>query len=123
VYRTAPFRSRFQASAATLTGKVVKVADDDTITILVGTERHRIRLQGIDAPERKQPYGKASGRSLSSLVAGKQIRVEYDKRDRYGRIIGVVWVRSPDTRFDAESCRKTLDAAIDGASAGAARAR
>lgn len=41
----------FQASAATLTGKVVKVADGDTITILVGKEQHRIRLQGIDAPE------------------------------------------------------------------------
>ena len=78
-------------NAATLTGKVVKVADGDTITILVGTEQHRVRLQGIDAPERKQPYGKASGRSLSALVAGKQVRVEYDKRDRYGRIIGVVW--------------------------------
>ena len=58
----------FQASAATLTGKVVKVADGDTITILVGTEQHRIRLQGIDAPGRKQPYGEASGRSLSALV-------------------------------------------------------
>ena len=79
----------FQASAATLTGKVVKVTDGDTITILVGKEQHRIRLQGIDAPERKQPYGKASGRSLSALVAGKQVRVEYDKRDRYGRILGV----------------------------------
>jgi endonuclease YncB( thermonuclease family) len=101
-----------QTLAATLEGKVVKVADGDTITILVGTERHRIRLQGIDAPERKQPYGKASGRSLSALVAGKQVRVEYDKRDRYGRIIGVVWVRSPDTRCDAEPCRKTLDAGM-----------
>jgi endonuclease YncB( thermonuclease family) len=91
-----------QTFAATLTGKVVKVADGDTITILVGTEQHRIRLQGIDAPERKQLFGKASGRSLSALVAGKQVRVEYDKRDRYGRIIGVVWVRSPDARCDAE---------------------
>jgi micrococcal nuclease len=63
-----------QTFAATLTGKVVKVADGDTITILVGTERHRIRLQGIDAPERKQPFGRASGRSLSALVAGKQLR-------------------------------------------------
>ena len=42
--------SSFELSAATLTGKVIKVADGDTITILVGTERHRIRLQGIDAP-------------------------------------------------------------------------
>ena len=80
----------FQASAATLTGKVVKVADGDAITILVGTEQHRIHLQGINAPERKQPYGKASGRSLLALMAGKQVRVEYDKRDRYGRIVGVV---------------------------------
>jgi endonuclease YncB( thermonuclease family) len=101
-----------EASAATLTGKVVKVADGDTITILVGTEQHRIRLQGIDAPERKQPYGKASGRSLSALVAGKHVRVEYDKRDRYGRIIGVVWVRSPDTRCNAEPCPMTLDAGM-----------
>ena len=66
-------------SAATLEGKVVKVADGDTITVRVGRERHRIRLQGIDAPERKQPYGRASGRALSALVAGKQVRVEYDK--------------------------------------------
>jgi endonuclease YncB( thermonuclease family) len=80
--------------------------------VLVGTEQHRIRLQGIDAPERKQPYGKASGRSLSTLVAGKQVRVEYDKRDRYGRIIGVVWLRSPDTRCNAEPCPMTLDAGM-----------
>ena len=63
--------------AATVTGKVVKVADGDTITILVGTAQHRIRLQGIDAPERKQPFGRASSRSLSALVAGKQARGEY----------------------------------------------
>lgn len=71
----------FHASAATLTGKVVKVADGDTITILVGTEQHRIRLQGIDAPCR--PRSPAS-----------KFTVEYDKLDRYGRIVGVVWVRS-----------------------------
>jgi endonuclease YncB( thermonuclease family) len=101
--------SSFELSGATLTGKVVKVADGDTIRILVGTEQHRVRLQGIDAPERKQPYGKASGRSLSALVAGKQVKVEYDKRDRYGRIVGVVWVRSPDTPCDVEPCSMTLD--------------
>ena len=62
----------FQTSAPTLTGKAVKATDDgDTITVLVGTERHRIRLQGIDAPERKQLFGKASERFLSVLVAGK----------------------------------------------------
>ena len=45
-------------------------------------------------------------------MAGKQVRVEYDKRDRYGRILGVVWVRSPDTRCNAEPCPMTLDAGL-----------
>ena len=45
-------------------------------------------------------------------MAGKQVRVEYDKRDRYGRIIGVVWVRSPDTQCDAGHCPMTLDAGM-----------
>ena len=66
----------FQVPAATITGKVIKVADGDTITILVGTVQHRIRLQGIDAPEPKQPYGRASGRALSALVAGTLISCE-----------------------------------------------
>jgi hypothetical protein len=43
-------------------------------------------------------------------VAGKQVRVEYDKRDRYGRIVGTVWVRAPEARCSKEPCRKTLDA-------------
>jgi endonuclease YncB( thermonuclease family) len=46
------------------------------------------------------------------LVTGKRVRVEYDKRDRYGRIIGVVWVHSPDTRCDTEPCPMTLDAGM-----------
>ena len=77
----------FQASGTTLEGTVVNVADGDSPTILVGSERHCIRLQGIDALERNNLYGRASGRSLLALVAGKQVRVEYDKRDRHGRIV------------------------------------
>ncbi len=49
-----------EAVADTLTGKVVKVADGDSITVLDNTNiQHRIRLQGIDAPERKQAFGNA----------------------------------------------------------------
>ncbi len=81
------------ALADTLTGKVVKITDGDTLTILdANYKEHKIRLAGIDAPERKQAYGLASPKHLASIVAGKQVTVEYQKRDRYGRILGKVWV-------------------------------
>ncbi len=79
------------ALADSLTGKVVKVADGDSITVLDSTNiQHRIRLQGIDAPERKQAFGNASRKHLATLVAGKQVTVKWVKRDRYGRIVGFV---------------------------------
>jgi len=75
----------------TLTGKVVKITDGDTLYVLdANSEQHKIRLAGIDAPERKQAYGLASRKHLASIVAGKQVRIEYQKRDRYGRIVGKV---------------------------------
>jgi len=79
------------AFADTLTGKVVKITDGDTLYVLDANYReHKIRLAGIDAPERKQAYGLASRKHLASIVAGKQVTVEYQKRDRYGRIVGKV---------------------------------
>ncbi len=79
------------AFANSLTGKVVKIMDGDTLYVLdANYEQHKIRLAGIDAPERKQAYGLASRKHLASIVAGKQVTVEYQKRDRYGRIVGKV---------------------------------
>jgi len=69
--------------------KVVKVTDGDTVNVLDQTKTlHKIRLQGIDAPERKQAFGRKSTQNLAKYVAGEYIEVEYDKRDRYGRIVG-----------------------------------
>jgi hypothetical protein len=74
------------SSAATLTGRTVRVTDGDTIVILSeGNVQHKIRLQGIDAPERRQAYGTKSKEHLSEWVAGRFVVVETDKRDRYGR--------------------------------------
>ncbi|MEE9597652.1 MAG: thermonuclease family protein [Acidiferrobacterales bacterium] len=71
------------AFADTLTGKVVKITDGDTLYVLdANYQQHKIRLAGIDAPERKQTYGLASRKHLLSIVAGKQVTVEYQKRDR-----------------------------------------
>lgn len=77
------------ARAAELHGKVVAVSDGDTVTVLDAEKhQHRIRLPGIDAPEKAQAFGQASKKSLSDTVYGEQIDVNWDKRDRCGRIIG-----------------------------------
>jgi len=92
---------------ADITGKVVSVTDGDTIKVLdSGNTQHKVRLTGIDAPERGQPFGTASTKHLASMVAGKEVRVESTKNDCYGRILGKVWVQPSD----CPTCDKTLDA-------------
>lgn len=79
------------AAAEVLRGRVVGVADGDTLTVLTAEKRReRVRLAGVDAPESKQAYGAAAKRRLSALVYGGEVTVEYAKRDRYGRIVGRV---------------------------------
>lgn len=82
--------------ADTLTGKVISVADGDTITILSGTTQHKIRLMGIDAPEKRQAYGNKSKDALAQAIAGQHVTVDYNKRDRYRRIIGKVIYQDQD---------------------------
>ena len=95
------------ANAETLDGRVVSVADGDTVTVLDASNRqHKIRLRGIDAPEKAQPFGQRSKQSLSRMVFGKDVRVDWDKRDKYKRIVGKVWVQ-PES---CPSCTMTLDA-------------
>lgn len=76
-----------------LEGRVVKVADGDTITVLSSAhEQQRIRLAEIDAPEKSQAFGQRSKQSLSDLVFAKTVRVEVVDTDRYGRFVGQVFV-------------------------------
>ena len=97
------------AAANVLEGIVVKIADGDTITVLDSDKvQHRVRIAGIDAPEKNQPFGNASGKRLGELVARKEVRVEFNKHDRYGRIVGQVLVRPPD----CPTCGKTLDVGL-----------
>jgi endonuclease YncB( thermonuclease family) len=72
------------------TGRVVKVADGDTLTVLVNKAQIRVRLDAIDAPESKQAFGKRSRQSLADMCASKVARVEDRGKDRYGRTIGRV---------------------------------
>lgn len=73
--------------------RVVKVSDGDTIIVLdASCVQTRVRLWAIDAPEKKQPYGEASRRHLAEKIAGKEVRLEPHGRDRYGRLLAVVWL-------------------------------
>jgi endonuclease YncB( thermonuclease family) len=84
-------------SAATLQGMVVHVADGDTLTVLDDQKiQHKIRLQGIDAPEKSQPFGQKSKQSLSHLVHRQIVTVEFQKIDKYGRTVGKVLLNGTD---------------------------
>lgn len=77
-----------------LEGRVVRVADGDTFTVLTGSTQHRIRMASIDAPEtqkdaqrRGQPYARASRDALASLVSGKTLTLRCYEKDRYDRSV------------------------------------
>jgi endonuclease YncB( thermonuclease family) len=124
------------AYAETVIGRVVGVADGDTITVLDADKvQHKIRLAGIDAPEKKQAFGNRSKESLSDMVFDKTVNVETEKRDRYGRQIGKVLVDGLDVnlvqvergmawfyrqyqREQSPNDRKLYEAAEDAAKAG-----
>jgi endonuclease YncB( thermonuclease family) len=74
----------------TLTGKVVKITDGDTLTVLVSKAQIKVRLEGIDTPERAQPFGRKAGQALAKKVFGKIIQVDDLGRDRFGRTLGIV---------------------------------
>lgn len=123
-------------NAETITGQVVGVADGDTITVLDADKvQHKIRLAGIDAPDKKQAFGNRSKESLSDLVFDKTVNVETNKRDRYRREIGKVlvngrdvnlvqvergmaWVYRQHQREQSPNDRKLYEAAEDAAKAG-----
>jgi endonuclease YncB( thermonuclease family) len=80
-------------NAQTLQGKVVRVADGDTITILDATNaQNKVRLNKIDAPEKSQAFGEVSRKHLASMVASKNVQVEWTKKDKYGRILGDITI-------------------------------
>ncbi len=83
--------------SAELYGRVVRVSDGDTITIVdAERRRYRVRLAGIDAPERRQAYGKVSKQHLASQVFGRSVIVDWHKEDRYGRLVGKVSIDAND---------------------------
>ena len=89
------------ANAATLEGRVVGVSDGDTVTVLTAENRQfKIRLSGIDAPEKKQPFGAYAKETLARQLFGQPVVVEWSKTDRYGRILGKIEVGGLDANLE-----------------------
>lgn len=89
------------ANTAEIRGKVVGISDGDTITVLdAHNVQHKVRLAGIDSPEKGQAFGNRAKENLSNLVYGKVVTVETKKKDRYGRAVGKVLVDGKDANLE-----------------------
>jgi endonuclease YncB( thermonuclease family) len=84
------------ACAATYTGKVIKVLDGDTLHVLYHGGALKVRLSEIDTPERGQPWYQRAKDTLAEKVAARVVSVEEVDRDRYGRLVGKVWLDGRD---------------------------
>jgi endonuclease YncB( thermonuclease family)/methylphosphotriester-DNA--protein-cysteine methyltransferase len=82
-------------------GKVVKVSDGDTITVLdKNNKQYKIRFQGIDAPESKQDFGQVSKENLANMIFGKEVKVVWSKMDKYGRTVGKILLDGRDINLE-----------------------
>lgn len=80
-----------------LRGLIIGITDGDTVELLDDSKQsYKIRLKGIDAPEKRQPFGDVSRNHLAEILAGKDVYVEWQKHDRYGRIVGRVVLDGTD---------------------------
>jgi len=89
-----------KAAARRIQIKVVGVHDGDTLTgITASNEQVKVRLDAIDAPEIKQPYGQAAKKALSEMVFGKEVVIYPKTKDKYGRTVGHVVVGKKDVNL------------------------
>jgi len=92
--------------AATLNGRVTRVVDGDTLDVVVQGSRIRVRIRDIDAPERGQPYGHRSRKTLIALCGGEAAQLDGNKHDRNGRLLA--HVRCNGTDAPAEQVRRGM---------------
>ena len=99
-------------SAQILMGKAVGIADGDTFTLIVnGHEQVKIRIDGIDAPEKKQYFGNRAKEYLSGMIWGKELTVKVTKKDKWKRSIGKVStpeIQDVGIEIGRASCRERV---------------
>lgn len=86
--------------AATLSAEVIGVVDGDTVKVIDDYKKqYKIRLDQIDAPEAKQAFGQKSKQYLSNLVFRKKVSIEWNSKDRYGRILGTLYYQRENVNY------------------------
>lgn len=85
------------ANAEAIQGSIVEVSDGDTVTLLTAQKQQvKIRVQGIDAPERSQAFGNVARQAMAKAVFQKDVEAQCSSTDRYGRKICVIYVNGMD---------------------------
>lgn len=95
------FTLAFAGSArADFSGRIVSIADGDTLTVLVDHQQYKVRLVEIDAPEKSQAFGNRSKQSLSDMCFDKEAQIQDKGKDRYGRTLGRVYCMGLDANVE-----------------------
>jgi micrococcal nuclease len=88
-------------------GKVTRIADGDTFTMIFDNGFEvRVRLLGIDSPERRQAFSNRAKQTLSDLIYNKEVKVYYESKDRYGRVLGDIYI--DDLNINQEMVRRGM---------------
>lgn len=91
-FLTVLFFLSLTAQAESFDAKVIMVMDGDTVMVLKGKQKIKVRMVNIDAPEKDQAFGKQSRESLQEMVGKKTVRIDSQAVDQYGRVIGMISV-------------------------------
>lgn len=82
----------FAVRAETFEAPVIAVIDGDTVLVLRGAQKVKVRMVDIDAPEKQQPYGRRSRRALCELVCRREVQLDTRAADQYGRLLATLYV-------------------------------
>lgn len=86
------FLSITKDNTDTIAGKVVGISDGDTITLLIGGQQEKVRLEGIDCPEKGQAFGQKAKQFASNMVYGRTVSLLRTGTGGYGRTLGLIQV-------------------------------
>jgi endonuclease YncB( thermonuclease family) len=100
------FLLAYGTAQADFTGRVVRVHNGDTLTVLANGRHVRVRLDSIDAPELPQPFGKEARQSLADLCAGKEASVRETGKNRSG--LSLAWVTCGNVEANSEQVRRGM---------------